>query len=335
MGSGAYLVTGATGVVGSALCRALIGRGGDVVGVVRDLEGVPAELRVSGRFRAVELDMSGYAALASRVDVPVDTVFHLAWRSPWGEGFSDWRTQLANVEAACVLAGQAKKMGAGRLVFSGTYNQCEAVELACARRACPRPTTVYSAAKLAADLLLKTLCAQTGVECLSGLIAMAYGPGDRSSKLTNTVMKHLLAGEAPRLIPEDVPYDCIFIDDVVWAFLAIADDGVPGTANYVGHEKIRTVGWWMRAFRDAITPETELRFGTYPYAGGVDFSRVDTGRLHRDTAFSCDPDIARGVRVTAGILKAAGGRSESRRIGLHAWSGSERPRVRRRVPRHG
>lgn len=300
-----YLVTGASGFVGSAVCRMLLAQGGHVIGVVRSVDKIPPDVAASSSFRCVELPMSRYGELVEAVGECVGTVFHFAWSAPWGEGFSDWRTQVRNIESSCILAEQLGKLEASRLVFSGTYNQYEALKLAREKGVAPRPATIYSASKLAADLILKTLCSESRIECLSGLIAMAYGPGDRSTKLTSMVASQLLAGETPRLIPEDVPYDCIYIDDVARAFLAIADTGVPGTSYYVGHEFPRTVGWWMRRFRDEIAPEAELDFGAYPYLGGVDFSDVDAGRLRRDTGFRCDPDVGEGIRLTARWIREA------------------------------
>lgn len=295
------IVTGASGFVGAAVCRLLLSRNVKTIGVVRDAGKIPDDLVSDPGFESCVLDMSEYGSESTKMEkwVEADVLFHFAWAAPWGEGFSDYSVQYENVRLSCDLMKRAAALGIKRFVFSGTYNQFEALELEVRHGAKPRMTTVYSTAKLAADLTLCTLAASFGIEYCSGLIAMAYGPGDRSSKLTNIVLHQLLAGEAPKLVGEDVPYDCVYIDDIARAFVAIAECGVPGTSYYVGHDSAETMGWWMRSFRDALAPDRSLQFGVFPYGGGVDFSQVDMGLLHRDTGFECVADVEQSVRTTA------------------------------------
>lgn len=291
------LVTGASGSIGSRVCLELLAHGKKVVGMVRDVHKLPYELLDNSLFRAVELEMDSYDEAAAVVGECIDAAIHLAWE--WrGEAFSNWRNQLCSVSATCVLLEQAAALGARRFVFCGTYNELEASDSVARAQVCPRPTTVYSTAKLAADMLLRTAGSCLGVDVMTAMPCMVYGSGGQGS-LAEALIGALSHGESPRLIPENVPYDFIYSGDAARALVAIAERGKPGSSYYVGHSEPGTIGSWARDFRDAISPGTPLRFGEYPYTGGVDFSAVDTERLERDTGFRCEADVTESARETA------------------------------------
>ncbi len=240
--------------------------------------------------------MAEYKGLSELYRSPLDSVFHLAWGWRYG-AIESWRTQLDSLEAACELLEQVARIGAKRFVFCGTNNEHEAAKVNFDIASHPRATMVYSASKLAADLLLKTIAPSLGIDCVTAMPAIVYGPGGQGG-LAEALFSSFVDNTPPRLVSEDIPYDFVYIDDVVRALLAISDSGVAGTSYYVGHEDIGTVGSWARAFRDVCAPGLDLGFGEYPYEGGVDFSQVDTGRLVRETGFRCESDVSLTARKT-------------------------------------
>src|SRR5262245_22362257 len=98
-------VTGATGLLGNNLVRALLARGFEVRGLVRSLEKGRALLGDTS-VRLVQGDMLDVAGFASAID-GCDYVFHTAayFRETFGPGRHDAMLRAVNVDGTMALLG--------------------------------------------------------------------------------------------------------------------------------------------------------------------------------------------------------------------------------------
>ena len=156
-----FLVTGASGFVGSALCATLTTRRFDVLQAVR---GAPV--------------VAGMA---------VDTVIHLAARvHVMGESSLDAlpRYRAANTAGTLALAEQAAAAGVRRFVFASTVKvNGEESDTPYRETDTPHPTDAYAISKWEAEEGLRAIAARTGLQVVVVRPPLVYGPGVRANFL--------------------------------------------------------------------------------------------------------------------------------------------------------
>lgn len=151
--SGAILVTGAGGFVGTALLPELLATGRQVVALTRRA-GTPlppgVEERTAGSIET--LDDAGWRAALDGID----TVLHLAAIAHIGPGVSEDRYDAVNHRAVAAMATAARASGLRRIVFlSSIRAQCGAMSTRTETETTPeQPTDPYGRAKLAAEQAL-------------------------------------------------------------------------------------------------------------------------------------------------------------------------------------
>lgn len=179
------LVTGASGFVGQALCKALVSRGFDVLVAVRsaaqphNLKGVSVALTGD-----IGPDTEWSGALPG-----VDTIFHLATSTP-PAGEPAPRNPAkeflrVNAEGTRRLALAAAAAGVRRLVFTSSvmvYGEAQrAGQLE--ESIMPAPGEPYGRSKLEAERILTELSADSGLETVIVRIPLVYGPSTRGQLL--------------------------------------------------------------------------------------------------------------------------------------------------------
>lgn len=298
------IVTGAGGFIGGALTRKLLSMGVTVYGLDISEECL-ARVSTADNFKPLVADFSVYNNLAQMInDNEIDVFYHFAWQGICGEEFKNYELQLDNAKYACDALMAAAELKCRKFIFAGSYNEFEVKSFMNADSLfSPRYNCIYSTSKLAAEIICKTLAFHNNIECCAGLICMAYGEGNRSKMLPNVIIKNLLNGQSPKLIEGNNDYDMVYIDDIVDAFIAIAEKGVNQRSYYIGHRKPAKFRTLMEAIRDAINPDAELLFGAYKDTSNVDYSLVDLDALYNDTGFECKADFRDSILKTAEWVK--------------------------------
>lgn len=237
------LVTGATGIVGSWLCRRLVDQGAEVVVLVRDWD-PRSELVRSGTIQAcrvVQGALEDYASLERAVsEHEIGTVIHLGAQAIVGVAL---RSPLPTFEAN----------------IRGTYNLLEVCRV---HRSLVQDIVVassdkaygdsdllpytedmplqgrhpYDVSKSCADLLAHTYAHTYGLPVSVARCGNIFGGGDLNwSRIVPGTVRAALENRRPVLRSDGTNIrDYIFIDDVVEAYLMLAarshEDGIRGGA---------------------------------------------------------------------------------------------------------
>jgi nucleoside-diphosphate-sugar epimerase len=186
------LVTGANGFVGSALCARLHSDGTEVRGAVRSLSSLPdgVEAIAMGGLLA-ETDWT--VALRS-----VDQVVHLAARvhvmnDKSTDPLAEFRQ--VNVEGTANLARQAAASGVCRFVYLSSIKvNGESTEVGQPFTAddVPAPEDFYGVSKYEAELALRQIADETGMEVVIIRPPLVYGPSVKAN--FESMMRWLLRG---------------------------------------------------------------------------------------------------------------------------------------------
>lgn len=170
-----YLVTGATGFIGSALVRRLRAAGGRVRGLARS----PRE---SGADELLIADLAR-DAVAPQWLAGVDVVFHLAAKThdlAAADAAAEYRQ--VNVEGTRRLLAAAGECPPRRLVFvSSVKALSEGGEAMVEESRPPSPATAYGRSKLEAERLVLGAAATGRFEAVCLRLPLVYGRGQRGN----------------------------------------------------------------------------------------------------------------------------------------------------------
>ncbi|MDX2169363.1 MAG: NAD-dependent epimerase/dehydratase family protein, partial [Deltaproteobacteria bacterium] len=197
------LLTGATGLVGGSIARALLAAGRGVRALVRDPQRarrvVPAECEL------VAGDVTDAASLAPALD-GCRVVYHAAGLPE--QWLADPTTfERVNVGGTANLIAAALAARVERFVYSSTIDVFAAAPGATYDESVidPQPKgTAYERSKQAADRLV-VAALQRGLPAVFLHPSAVYGPVPAASPGLNDLIARLLRGEIPMLLPGGMP----------------------------------------------------------------------------------------------------------------------------------
>lgn len=299
------IVTGAGGFIGGALTEELLRRGYKVYGVdIRPLE------REDSRFIPICADLLR-DDLTELIPERADIVFNLALLGTMkGPDLNDTDLQINNIAAAVRFFKQVAPI-CGRFIFiSSSYEFMRSEEQP------DLSLCIYGIAKRAAAEMCASMAYRGHIGFVKVILTNTFGPGDRSDKAVNTLVRSMLDRKPLRLVEGKRENDWVFIDDTVNGLVAAAEKGSDFKDYYIGHREITTFREKITAMRDTLCPAMELPFGTMPENTYVDYSAIDLDALYRDTGFECAADFKESIMRTADWLKTETTPKKSHRGGV-------------------
>lgn len=225
------LVTGCTGLLGSWLTLALLERGADVVGLIRDW--VPqSQLVLSGahqRIKVVHGDVTDYALLERVLaEYEVEAVFHLAAQTivPIANR-NPLSTFETNIKGTWLLLEAAQRVGKIKRFLIASSDKAYGVHeklpytedvplLAC---------YPYDVSKACAEMLARTYARTYGLPTAITRCANLYGGGDLNwNRLIPGTLRSVIYGERP-IVRSDgkMVRDYLFVQDAVTGYLKLAE----------------------------------------------------------------------------------------------------------------
>ncbi len=272
------LVTGASGFIGSRLCRYLVDSGWHVVAfVVPDapldqLNPIVNKIQVE----KVPADVLAFIDLFNKENF--DLVFHLA-SVFLSEHRPEHISQMigANLTFGCHVLEAMVTAGCRYFVNTGTSWQHYQNEDY-------NPVNLYAATKQAFEDLARYYVEAKGLRMITLKLFDTYGEGDPRPKLYNLLEKIALSGEHLKMSPGEQMVDLVHVDRVCETFLVAAErlikggvekhetygitSGNPRTlkqvvADYeIEHAVKLSIDWGGRCYRDREVMRTWDRFST-------------------------------------------------------------------------
>lgn len=300
------IVTGAAGFVGQYLCRDLLSRDIEVIGVDISKEKLNA-LSDDPRFIPVVADFSKYDSLHECIRYnDIDVFYHLAWNGANSAAFRNAELQLSNSIYSVKALDAAIALKCKKFVFAGSYYEYESQKLFSMDEFQPRYSNIYGASKFVTDLVLCKKSKLEGILYSSALLPAVYGEGLSSPTMVKVLLSNFAEGKPSKLVAGDNPYDLIYVGDVARAFFYIGERGKDMARYYVGHRMIDTFKENITRIRDLLSPNSELLFGEYHETQNLDYSLIDTEKLFNDTGFECKADFNTTIQRTYEWIKNRG-----------------------------
>jgi CDP-glucose 4,6-dehydratase len=303
-------VTGAYGLLGSWLVRALVARGDRVTVLQRDRAPRSALLleRVEDAVDVVHGDLNDDGLLARALgEYEVDTVFHLAAQTIVGTANrSPLGTFESNVRGTWTLLEACRLHGARRVVVAASDKAYGTSASLPYREDMPLdPRYPYDVSKAATDLIARSYWHTFGLPVAVTRFANLYGGGDLNrSRLIPEAIGAALAGRAPVIRSDGSPErDFLYVEDAVEAYLLLADaldgNGAAGEAFNAGGgapHAVRDVVARICALAGAdVAPDVR---GTGTPDGEIDRQYVDASKLRALTGWEPRVELDEGLRRT-------------------------------------
>lgn len=305
------LVTGATGLVGSALVPRLQETGARVCALVRDWD-PQAELIRSGAIQKCRVVSGQLESLhdleRALVEHDVDTVFHLGAQTVVGVGFrSPYATFESNVRGSYTLFEACRRQGdvVRRVVVASSdkaYGESEVLPYTEEMPA--RGRHPYDVSKSCTDLLASCYAETYALPVVVARCGNIYGGGDLNwSRLIPGTIRSALEGRAP-VIRSDGLYrrDYVYVDDAVEAYVRLAEKldtpEIRGEAFNFGPDGSRTVLEIARAILE-LTGRPDLSPVIENTARAeIRDQHLDSAKAHRLLAWKPRWPLEKGLEKT-------------------------------------
>ena len=298
------LVTGAGGFVGSAVAKAAVASGHDVVALVRN--GTARLAPIADRISLRRADLGNGSAVAALLNsTKPDIIIHSAWEGVGGS-LRSGDVQLENIRTTVALADAAIGSGARKFVGIGSQAEYGRYDRRIVEADLPQPTMLYGAAKLAAYHLTAQRCREAGISFAWLRLFSVYGPNDNENWLIPSTASALVRGQAPACTAGTQRWDYLHIDDVADGVLATAVSAkATGVFNLSSANPV-AVREIVETLRDLAAPGLNLNFGAVPFGPDqIMHLEGDNSRLREVTGWSPRVPLVEGLRQVVEELRMA------------------------------
>ena len=300
------LVTGGAGFIGSALVRALLGRGDTAVVVVDNLSTGTRE-NVPPQAGFVELDVSRSEFVAQLPRGPFDAVCHLAAQSSGELSAKDPLYDVqTNALSTLLLSRWCTQSGIPRFLYASSmaiYGNPRKLPIDESARC--EPLSFYGISKWASENYLR-LASRDGLSTTSLRMFSVYGPGQNMENLkqgmASIFMAYMMRGEEVPVTGSLERFrDFVYIDDVVNAWLkALALPATASPVYNVGCGRAVTVRELLDGLRHALQLPAH-----YPIHERTGFDSdqfglyADVQRIEKELNWKPRTELATGLRLMA------------------------------------
>jgi UDP-glucose 4-epimerase len=252
------LVGGASGFLGSHLCRRLLATGAEVHGVSRRHEAAGGGEDI--RWWQCDLvDALAVQELLGRVKP--DVIYHLGGMVTAEPALELVEPTFHSLVASTVnVLTAVVRTGCGRVVLSGSLEEPtgESVDTL-------TPSSPYGAAKLAAGVYARMFVKLYQAPVVIVRPYMTYGPGQRPTKVIPYTIMSLLRSEAPRLSKGQRFLDWVYVDDLIDGLVrAAAHPGIVGRTLDLGSGTAVSIKDIVTRLVRLIDPSITPQYGIEP-----------------------------------------------------------------------
>ena len=298
------IVTGATGMIGSAVLRECVRRGIRAAAVVRKGSNRLGNIPESPLIRVIECDISDYGGLDT--DERYDAFIHLAWDKTTGAQRNDAQAQCDNIQSTLAAVRAAARCGCGVFVGAGSQAEYGTKSVALRPDMPVSPESGYGIAKYAAGKLSRMAAQQLGMRHCWARILSVYGIHDHSASLVMHCISRMLSNEPVELTPCEQIWDYMYCDDAADALLSIAERGTDGAVYCLGSGEGRPLRDYVADLAAVTATRSELRFGAKEYyPQQAMYLCADISSLTADTGFEPRHTFTEGAGETVKWLTSS------------------------------
>lgn len=284
------LVTGASGFIGSHLCRSLHEQGAEIYAISR----VPQSDDRS-YIRWYQGDLGHIDTVRGLLGaIKPEVIFHLASHVA---GSRDLTLVLpifhSNLVSTVNLLVTSAQIGCRRIVLTGSLEEPASGPDA-------MPSSPYAAAKWSSSAYARMFHELYQTPVVIARLFMVYGPAQRDlRKLIPYVTLSLLQDQAPKLSSGHRQVDWIYVDDVVQGLLAMAQTpGIDGCTIDLGSGVLVPIRVVVQQLIELTGPHIKPLFGALPDRPREQVHMADTATAYKMLGWQPTTQLDKGLELT-------------------------------------
>lgn len=217
-----FLITGASGFIGSVLLRRLIEQKQEVHLILRKES---RTWRIDDLLDKVTIHISDLSNLNELNEiiqkVKPDIIYHLATNGAYSSQKDANQIINTNILGTWNLLQACNSINYKLFVNTGSSSEYGFKKFAMRETDIVEPASYYAVTKCAQTLLCSHIAKQENKPIVTIRPFSVYGPYEEPKRFIPTLMKALLLNEEMNLVNPDIARDYIYIDDMVDAYLKI------------------------------------------------------------------------------------------------------------------
>jgi nucleoside-diphosphate-sugar epimerase len=297
------LITGPTGVLGSALTRKMAKEGIETYVVCHPGSKRTKNIINSPYIHKIECDLDNIKDLPKLIGKSCDVFFHLAWLGTQNNNNRlNMYMQNTNVKYTLDAVEAAHALQCKVFVGAGSQAEYGRIDGIIHPDSITKPISGYGMAKLCAGQMTRTMCKEYGIRHIWPRVVSTFGPNDAPKTLISVVIDKLLAGEKPSLTAGEQIWDYLYSDDAADAFYRMALKGKDGAVYVLGSGQTKPLKEFMKIIRDSINPTLPLGIGEIPYLKDQAMHlEADVRTLTADTGWKPSTSFQKGIETLIAI----------------------------------
>lgn len=257
------LITGATGFIGSKLCRRLLKESWEVYIISKENDNYDNIKDIYNKVNIYEYSGNINEMISHMKKIRVDVVFHLASAIVTEHKIEDVNNLLdSNLKFGTHILEGMKYSETKYLVNTGSYWQnFESDDY--------NPVDLYAATKEAFQSIVKYYAEVEGIKAITLKLFDTYSENDKRNKLLNLLKKYAEEGSEVNLSLGEQYLDLVHVDDVVSAFINAFSLLNSGEVKYeiygVSSERLIKLKEVVAYFEKVLNEKIKVNFGGRPY----------------------------------------------------------------------
>ena len=217
-----YLLTGASGFVGSVLLRKLVKRKENVHIILRETSNVWRIKDILSKVQIHYTSLSNIKKLIKLIrKIKFNIIFHLATNGAYSYQKDANEIINTNILGTWNLLQACSTIDYELFVNTGSSSEYGFKEYAMRETDILEPTSYYAVTKCAQTLLCNHIANQEDRPIVTIRLFSVYGPFEEPRRFIPTLLKALYFKEEMNLVSPDIARDYIYIDDLVGVYLKI------------------------------------------------------------------------------------------------------------------
>jgi nucleoside-diphosphate-sugar epimerase len=278
-----YLITGASGFIGSNIVKTLVKQKHEIVVIVRDKKTCWRLKDVASQITIIESDLRGKAIERILDKVKPHYIFHLAAYGMPPQEDNIYDMIDFNLKGAINLLNAAKKNPFKLFVNTGScleygnkHNPLKETDVL-------EPMNDYSVIKSAFTLYSQKEAVRNKLPIITLRLFTPYGYAEDAFRLIPSVIRSALANEPIKVSTPKSVRDFIFIEDVVNAYIQVTKKTLPpGEIYNIGSGKEHSIGEIVKLSIKLSKSNSDVLWG----AVKKQTRYVEPGRLEADLSKS-------------------------------------------------